>query len=134
MGRPPRSSCSSRLERPWPRSSRMWMSAPYASSFLTKSPQVKACRFCDHPGTSNSGSPKIGWSSKGVPVLRPSGHEQQRLAEDRLAPRLAERAVAGDLQDPAVARGGVVDLFHVKRLERDGRGRRRRSVEVKVVE
>src|SRR5205807_9916246 len=43
----------------------------------------------------------------------------QRLAEDRLLPRLRHRPVARDLQHPAVGRRRVVDLLRIERLEGD---------------
>src|SRR3981081_3892708 len=54
-----------------------------------------------------------------MPVLRPSGHEQHRLAEDRLVPGLRNRVVSGDPKHPAVAGGGGGTLLRITGLERD---------------
>src|SRR6266850_3346213 len=68
-----------------------------------------------------------------VPVLRPAGHEQERLAQDGLMPGLRDGLVAGDPQHPAVAGGRVVNLFRIQRLERYAievaRGRRGMVIE-----
>src|SRR5713101_7615263 len=54
-----------------------------------------------------------------VPVLRPPGDQQQRLAQDGLLPLLLERPVPGDLQHPPIPGARVVNLLAIQRLELD---------------